>query len=191
MEHQSAPSSTPERIGSVHYFYQDDPRWKDRPYSVCGDPEQTIGTSGCMPTQQAMLVSSLTPYEVAPTLMAEFNVAMGFRTPDNGTKHEALFALEAMGVQTFRLYSVGDIQNALAAGGLVTVSALLPADGSCDDLPGSASGHIYGIHRLEGRYAWVNDPKNVDKSLRPYLLSELTPTFLERGMYASFARETR
>jgi hypothetical protein len=173
----------PERVGHERYYSQRDQRWARRLYTVMGDPEQTIESSGCMPCRQAAIVTTLTDLEVTPHAMAQFNIEMGFRTPDRGTLHRALFALDAFGgIQTFEI-GPEDMGAVLELGGMVTVSGRHTPD-TPTSLPGSLTGHIYGIRQEDGNRMWVNDPDDVTASLMPHSRDELLPTF--NRLYASF-----
>lgn len=183
MERYNILDAYPSHLDGVRYFSQDDPRWAAQPYTVCDNPSQTIASSGCMPAQQAMLVMTLVGMEVTPRSMAEFNIDRGFRTTDNGTLHRALFALKAFkGIRTVEI-APEEVGTVLELGGLVTVSGRL-RDYSRESLPGTRSGHIYGIRRMEGEMVWANDPKSVDASVIPHSFTELLPTF--NKLYASF-----
>ncbi len=72
------------------YFRQGDPRWGALPYTVTGDPRQTIRSSGCGPTCAAMVAAQLAGAPVDPPRMCALACAQGFRTKDDGTAH-ALF----------------------------------------------------------------------------------------------------
>ena len=74
---------------NVRYFSQWDKRWANKQYSSVDNPEQTIGSSGCAPTSMAMVASSLTGKDVLPSEVADYNLENGYRSPEDGTKHEA------------------------------------------------------------------------------------------------------
>lgn len=66
------------------YYSQIDNRWRNDPYTITGNPSQTIGISGCGPTAAAMVVSSIKGI-ITPPQMANLYVENGFRSRDNGT----------------------------------------------------------------------------------------------------------
>lgn len=66
------------------YYSQIDSRWKDKLYTVTGNSNQTIGSSGCGPTSAAMIVSSIKG-TITPDTMAELFVKNGYRSSNNGT----------------------------------------------------------------------------------------------------------
>lgn len=183
MERPHLLNSYPKQLDGTCYFHQDDPQWADRLYTVCDNPGQTISSSGCMPTWQAMLIKSLAGFDMNPQAMAEFNVDKGFRTQDSGTLHRAVFALQLFGgIRTVEIIP-SEVGTALELGGLVTVSGRL-TEHSRETLPGTRTGHIYGIRRMEGGMVWVNDPKSLEKSVTSHSFDELLPTF--NKLYASF-----
>ena len=190
IEQKLALETFPRHLGGERYFSQHDERWSRRPYTVRDDAAQTIASSGCMPCRQAVIVSTLTNVEITPDIMAAFNLANGFRTSDNGTLHRALFALDEFGgIPTFEV-SREEIEDILTLGGMVTVSGRLTPD-MPQHLPGTLTGHIYGLRRVEGDRVWVNDPDDIAASRMPHSLAQLAPSFSR--LYASFppAGQTR
>ena len=67
-------------------YEQTDPRWANIPYSVTGNPAQTIGTSGCAPTCAAMVVATLRYSSITPIDAATYALSHGYRTPNSGTE---------------------------------------------------------------------------------------------------------
>lgn len=67
------------------YYSQEDPRWKNTPYTIDGDAGETIGASGCGPTSFAMAASSYLGKEILPTEMCRYAIKNGYRTANNGT----------------------------------------------------------------------------------------------------------
>lgn len=83
---QSAKNST-IKLGPYEgliYYSQIDNRWRNDPYTITGNPSQTIGSSGCGPTAAAMVVSSIKGI-ITPPQMANLYVENGFRSKNNGT----------------------------------------------------------------------------------------------------------
>ena len=83
---QSAKNST-IKLGPYEgliYYSQIDNRWRNDPYTITGNPAQTIGSSGCGPTAAAMVVSSIKGI-ITPPQMANLYVENGFRSKNNGT----------------------------------------------------------------------------------------------------------
>ncbi|MGN7455508.1 C39 family peptidase [Paenibacillus pasadenensis] len=73
-----------ERVSRERIYYsQEDPRWRNVPYTIGG--KETIGSSGCGPTCMAMAVASLTRARPLPTELAAFSVKGGHRTRASGT----------------------------------------------------------------------------------------------------------
>lgn len=66
------------------YISQIDNRWKNHPYTVTGNKNQTIGTSGCGVATAAMVIDSIVG-NVSVTELADTFVKYGYRSPNNGT----------------------------------------------------------------------------------------------------------
>ena len=67
-------------------YEQTDPRWASLPYTVTGDPAQTIGATGCGPTCAAMVVATLRkPAPVTPPEACAWAINHGYRTEKKGT----------------------------------------------------------------------------------------------------------
>lgn len=76
----------PEEIDGVPYFCQRDERWFSEPYSIADDPKQTIGSSGCVPTTEAMIHAAFSgDLTVLPSDLAKWNLTKGYRTRNDGT----------------------------------------------------------------------------------------------------------
>ena len=66
------------------YISQIDNRWKDYPYTVTNNKNQTIGKSGCGVATAAMIINSIVG-NVSVTELADVFVKYGYRSPNNGT----------------------------------------------------------------------------------------------------------
>lgn len=66
------------------YISQIDNRWKNYPYTVTNNKNQTIGRSGCGVATAAMIVDSIVG-NVSVTELADMFVKYGYRSPNNGT----------------------------------------------------------------------------------------------------------
>ena len=66
------------------YISQIDNRWKNYPYTVTNNKNQTIGRSGCGVATAAMIVDSIVG-NVSVTELADVFVKYGYRSPNNGT----------------------------------------------------------------------------------------------------------
>ena len=68
--------------------------------------KQTISTSGCGPTSMAMVISSLTDYDVTPIDMASFSVENGYRTEDQGTSWSFFGAAAEFNFYNYQLLNI-------------------------------------------------------------------------------------
>lgn len=66
------------------YISQIDSRWKNYPYTVTNNKNQTIGRSGCGVATAAMIIDSIVG-NVSVTELADMFVKYGYRSPNNGT----------------------------------------------------------------------------------------------------------
>lgn len=66
------------------YVSQIDNRWKNYPYTVTNNKNQTIGKSGCGVATAAMIIDSIVG-NVSVTELADTFVKYGYRSPNNGT----------------------------------------------------------------------------------------------------------
>lgn len=66
------------------YISQIDNRWKNYPYTVTNNKNQTIGRSGCGVATAAMIIDSIVG-NVSVTELADMFVKYGYRSPNNGT----------------------------------------------------------------------------------------------------------
>lgn len=66
------------------YISQIDRRWRNYPYTVTNNKNQTIGTSGCGVAAAAMIIDSIVG-NVSVKELADVFVKYGYRSPNNGT----------------------------------------------------------------------------------------------------------
>lgn len=67
------------------YLMQCDPRWSNVPYTIDGDPKETIGYSGCGPTCMAMILAEWVDPNITPVDTCRMAIEMHDRTANNGT----------------------------------------------------------------------------------------------------------
>jgi hypothetical protein len=158
----------PEEIDGISYFNQRDPRWGDEPYSIVGNPDQTIGSSGCVPTTEAMVyVTYSRDLSLTPAEMAKWNLHEGFRTANSGT--DSLKSLPAF-AEAFHYPlehcppTPEDVRRVLGRGGLVYT--VLHGVNRRDSLATSEA-HAVLIRRLslDGKLA-AHTSESVEKSLK-------------------------
>lgn len=77
-------------IGLTYYSQLD--RWASKMYSSIGNPNQTIGSSGCGPTCASMVVTA-TKGAITPDTMCDLFVQHGYRSANNGTYFSAFRAV--------------------------------------------------------------------------------------------------
>ena len=65
-------------------YFQNDPRWKKKPYRVPGE-SSTVGSAGCGPTCAAMIVETLTGKTFTPEDACSWSVQHGYKALKQGT----------------------------------------------------------------------------------------------------------
>ncbi len=139
----------------ILFFSQVAPAWKDKLYG--SDP---IGTHGCGPTAMAMLISSMTDYQVDPVTMAGWAVRHGYYSRGGGSYHALIpAAARAYGltVTSATDRTVTGLTNQLKAG---KVLVILVRQGHF-----TTSGHFMIVRGLspEGKFL-LADPQSFENS---------------------------
>ena len=168
-------SAIPEEIDGIPYFHQRDERWFSEPYTITGDPEQTIGTSGCVPTTEAMVHAAYSgDLAVSPFDLAKCNLYQGYRTPNHGTS--SLHSLPAF-VREFH-YGLEpleptpeEVRRVLGKGGLVYT---VLRGGANKESLATSEAHVVLIRELtvSGELK-AHTSESVEKSLRPWDADEV------------------
>lgn len=132
------------------YYSQIDNRWKNDPYTITGNPSQTIGTSGCGPTAAAMVVSSIKGI-ITPPQMAKLYVENGFRSKDNGTYWSAFrWTANKFGIGFEETQNLNEAINLVKNNYYVIVSV--------NDGLFTSGGHFVVIVGIDGEYLEIFDP---------------------------------
>lgn len=66
-------------------FLQQDDKWGHEPYTITGNPVQTIENGGCGPTAMAMLLNYYIDDSITPIQTAIFSMSNGHQTVSSGT----------------------------------------------------------------------------------------------------------
>ena len=132
------------------YYSQIDSRWKNHPYTICGNPTQTIGSSGCGPTSAAMIVSTIKGTIIPPD-MGDLFIQYGFRTVDNGTYYSAFpWVADYFDIEMERVYSTYDMADLVADGYIAVVS--------CGEGLWTTGGHFITVMENDDGTLMVYDP---------------------------------
>ena len=106
----------------VHYL-QWDSRWGSIMFSNHGDPRQTIASSGCGATSMAMVAATFIDPNIDPPTLAEFIVANGYRTYNNGVDWDFFsFAADYYKLPFKQSGSTDEAIQALQDGALIVAS---------------------------------------------------------------------
>lgn len=152
------------QYAGLTYYSQIDNRWKNKQYTSIGNPNQTIGTSGCGPTSAAMVVSSIKG-TITPDIMADLFVANGYRSANNGTYWSAFrYVADKWNIG---YTETTNIQNAVQLINDKNYVICSVANGLF-----TTGGHFIVLTGVEGNYIKVYDP---------YLYSGKFETSTRRG----------
>ncbi len=156
----------PNELREVVYYSQWDERWANKAYNWPGGDGRTISSSGCGPSSQAIVISTLSNKKVTPVDMAEWNLKHGYRV-NGGTAHAALVeSARAYGLEAnFIDDGIEGIRTAVKNGKLVIVNGT----DTDRNTPATDAGHIYVVTdiALNGDFI-VSDPNSITKSLEQY-----------------------
>lgn len=94
-------------------YEQTDYRWRNIPYTVTGNPHDTIGNDGCGPTCAAMVVATLRDRNVNPESAAKWSVQNGYLSPYDGTYWG--YFVPYLAKYGIKCYQTDDVNQALTA----------------------------------------------------------------------------
>lgn len=154
---ESKPATAKAIKTRIKHFNQDDRRWAKKLYTVTGNKNQTMSSSGCGPTAVA-IVSASFGINTNPVKEAKWLIDEEYRTKNNGTKRPGIVAaLEAHGLRTERIPATKKaIKKANKNGALVIVSG---QDWDFDT-PARTQGHYFVVDEMTDKTALVSDPKS-------------------------------
>jgi hypothetical protein len=138
------------------YYSQKDPKWKNIPYTVDGDKNETIGTSACGPTCAAMLLAEWVDPKITPVDMCKMAIDLKDRTANNGTEWEFFKHIADKYKLKFKQSSLtDDAVKALQDGALVV----------CSMGAGffTKSGHYILAYDYKNGNILVNDPASLTR----------------------------
>jgi len=154
-------------------YKQGDSRWKNYPYTSCGNKAQTIKSSGCGIVCAAMILATWIANEITPPDMAKLAVESGHRTKSSGTAWAFFpFLAKWCGLKCKQYsgkYGFNPAIKALHAGALVVCSM-----GPCWFTTG---GHYI--------LAWTEDGKNI------IVNNPAAGSSRDKGAYDVFKKECR
>ena len=132
------------------YYSQIDGRWSSHPYTSVGNPNQTIGSSGCGPTSGAMVVTAIKGV-ITPNEMGDLYVKYGFRSADNGTYFSAFrWTADTFNIDYKETYKLDETVDLLRNNHYVIVS--------CGNGLFTTGGHFIVIVGIDGDTLKIYDP---------------------------------
>ncbi len=164
---ETLPAQALERKKIAGWYYFDQKQWADSPYTIIDDPEQTVATSGCHPTLQAMVASTFFGRNILPPDMAAWNIEMGFRTENEGTlgldSWKELARQCRWKVQSIP-HNAFDIARVLACQGGIVVGSAVDTKPTPRSI-GRPGGHAIGIREAQDQGSMrLLDPNSIDNS---------------------------
>lgn len=158
---------TPTTINGHTYYSQNDPRWKDTPYTQPDGSEEkaTMGTSGCGPTAFSMVASDLTGRNVSPVETANYAKNAGYRD-DTGTNWSFIDnASKAYNIPSNSIYRPDPeyVKSELENGNQMILSGT--DDGTQDNSAYTKAGHyVVAVGTDNNGNAIINDPRGKEYS---------------------------
>jgi len=144
------PSISLGNYTGLTYYSQIDSRWKNHPYTSVGNPEQTIGSSGCGPTSASMVVTAIKG-AITPDDMGDLFVDNGFRSADNGTYFSAFrWTADVFDIEYLETYKLDDVVDLLRNNYLVVAS--------CGNGLFTTGGHFIVLVGIDGDTIKIYDP---------------------------------
>lgn len=132
------------------YYSQIDARWSNHPYTSVGNPNQTIGSSGCGPTCASMVVTAIKG-TITPDTMGDLYVENGYRSADNGTYFSAFrFTADVFDIEYEEAYRLDDVINLLNNNHYVIAS--------CGNGLFTTGGHFILLVGIENDHIKIYDP---------------------------------
>ena len=132
------------------YYSQIDDRWASHPYTSTGNPNQTIGSSGCGPACAAMVVTAIKG-TITPPEMGNLFVKYGYRSANNGTYLSAFsWVADTFGIEYKETYSLDEAIRLLKNNYYVVAS--------CENGLFTTGGHIILIVGIDGDTLKIYDP---------------------------------
>lgn len=162
-----------EIIDGLVYFSQLDPAWKSEPYSTTGDPSQTMGLSGDVPTLQATVVRNLTPLQVDPVSLGQWNLNNRLCVPAIGTLRSSWNLLVSqLGLkQEFVTSTTEALETALTVGGFIVGSL---KDARNEGLA-TANGHVIALRAADSQGFRVLDTQSPSNSRKAWSEKSILP----------------
>ena len=145
-------------------YEQTDPRWRNIPYTVTGNPNDTIGTCGCGPTCAAMVIATLRDKKITPKEAAAWSVNHGYLSPNDGT----YWAYFKPYLATYNIKCEQTSSDASALAALKKDRMVITAMGKG---LWTSGGHFILAYGLSGQKVKIHDP-NSEASYRE--LGDLT-----------------
>lgn len=121
-------------------YKQSDQRWADYPYTICDDPEQTIGNGGCGLAAMCDIIACWFDPDITPIDLAELSMHEFGTCSDDGATYTTFFVkmAEEYPFSAFKeTHALNDAIQCLEEGGLVIVIF----SGGRWEIPGETSTH--------------------------------------------------
>lgn len=148
----SQPGKWEVMIGRPMDNKQTDKRWSKKPYTITGNPSQTIGTSACGPSSMSDIMASWINHAITPVEMCDYAIKHKYRTVNNGTAWEFFKSIaKAYGFPGFvQTKSMATARTALKNGAMVVASMG----------PGywTTGGHYICLWSTDDKYMYACDP---------------------------------
>lgn len=168
---EDSTDSSVEYKNNFPFYLQGDSRWATKMYSSVNDSSQTMKSSACGPTSAAMILRSF-GIPVNPPGVADWSVANGYRTSNNGTSWGLFPAVGKEYGITVNQVTGSQIEDKLAEG--IPITAIMKKGHF------TSGGHFINLVGIRDGQILVNDPastKRTDQLWDPQIIKDESRNF--------------
>lgn len=137
------------------YFLQTDSRWKNIPYTVSNQKNQTIGYSGCGPTCAAMIINQWIDRSISPIEMCDWAKKSGYRTANSGTAWGMFKAVAVKYGLQFKQTAYFDTAKKWISEHENALVVCIMSKGIW-----TSGGHYILMYRTDNGIVYINDPNS-------------------------------
>lgn len=149
-----------QMIKPVSYL-QTDPKWKNYNYSAKGE-KKTIGNAGCGVTVAAMVIATLKDKNVTPVTTAEWSMAHGYKSLNQGTYYTYFVPQFKQYGITCRLLNSSNLYGKSSSSAHTEALNALKKGNWIIAVMGkghwTSTGHFILLYKYENGYVYINDP---------------------------------
>lgn len=151
--------------GEFQYYYQYDPKWKDKPFG-----SSTVGTAGCGPTSFAMLATVLLGKSILPDETAKIAGDKGMYVAGAGSSHAITKTLADHYGMEYKQLSASSVDEAIKVINEALKDGWMIHTSGAGAHPFSSGGHYIGIRELtsDGKWLLADSGHKEEYSTKPW-----------------------